>query len=120
MADLPVERITPDLPPFTNVGVDLFGPIEVKRGWSKVKHYGVVFTCMASRAVHLEMAYSLDTDSCINALRRFVCHRGPVSRMRSDNGTNFIGAERELREALIALNNEKIQRALLQKSSLEF
>lgn len=61
---------------------------------------------MASRAVHLEMAYSLDTDSCINAIRRFVSH------MRSDNGTNFIGAERE---SLIALNNEKIQRALLQK-----
>ncbi len=115
MADLPVERITPDLPPFTNTGVDFFGPIEVKRGRSKVKRYGVIFTCMASRAVHLEMAYSLDTDSCINALRRFVCRRGQVSHMRSDNGTNFTGAERELREALIELNNEKIQRALLQK-----
>ncbi len=115
MADLPVEGITPDLPPFTNTGVDFFGPIEVKRGRSKVKRYGVIFTCMASRAVHLEMAYSLDTDSCINALRRFVCRRGQVSHIRSDNGTNFIGAERELREALIELNNEKIQRALLQK-----
>lgn len=115
MADLPVERITPDLPPFTNVGVDFFGPIEVKRGRGTVKRYGVLFTCMASRAVHLEMAYSLDTDSCINALRRFICRRGQVSSMRSDNGTNFISAERELKEALSALNKEKIQRALLQK-----
>lgn len=61
MADLPVERITPDLPPFTNEGGDFFGPIEVKRGPSKVKRYGVIFTCMVSRAVHLEMAYSIWT-----------------------------------------------------------
>lgn len=70
---------------------------------------------MACRAVHLEVAYSLDTDSCINALRRFVCRRGQVSHLRSDNGTNFIGAERELREALAALNHSKIQRAFLQE-----
>ena len=115
MADLPVERIIPDLPPFTNVGVDYFGPIEVKRGRSLEKRYGVIFTCMACRAVHLEVAYSLDTDSCINALRRFICRRGQVSHLRSDNGTNFIGAERELREALAALNHSKIQNAFLQE-----
>lgn len=83
MADLPIERITPDLPPFSNVGVDYFGPVEVRRGRSLVKRYGVIFTCTACRAVHLEVAYSLDTDSCINALRRFVCRRGQVTHMRS-------------------------------------
>lgn len=115
MADLPLERILPDKPPFTNVGVDYFGPIEIKRGRSLVKRYGVIFTCMASRAVHLEIAYSLDTDSCIHALRRFICRRGQVLSLRSDNGTNFIGAERELREALNALNQDKIQTAMLHK-----
>ena len=80
-----------------------------------VKRYGVIFTCMASRAVHLEIANFLDMDSCINAIRRFVCRRGQVSSLRSDNGTNFVGAERELREVLAAIDHSKIQGALLQR-----
>lgn len=114
MADMPKERIIPDLPPSTKVGVDYFGPIEVRRGRATVKRYGVIFICMASRAVHLEAANSLDTDSCVNAIRRFVCRRGQVSSMRSDNGTNFVGAEQELREALAAIDHRKLQGALLQ------
>ncbi|KAM7393992.1 hypothetical protein PAMP_020821 [Pampus punctatissimus] len=113
MADLPLERIIPDLPPFTNVGLDYFGPIAVKRGRSAVKRYGVLFTCMSSRAVHLEIAYTLDTDSCIHALRRFICRRGQVKHIRSDNGTNLVGAHAELKKALISLNERKIQEALL-------
>lgn len=69
---------------------------------------------MASRAVQLEMAYSLDTSSCINALCRFISRRGQISHIRSDNRTNFVGAERELREALSALNHQKILNSLLQ------
>ena len=114
MADLPKERLLPDLPPFTNVGVDYFGPIEVKRGRSICKRYGVIFTCLSSRAVHLEVAQSLDTDTCINAIRRFVSRRGQVAQIRSDNGTNFVGAERELREALAALNQDRMKGVLLQ------
>lgn len=115
MADLPVERILPDLTPFTNVGMDYLNPIQVKRGHSLVKRHGVIFTCMASRSVHLEVAYSLDTDSCINAIWRFVCRRGQISNLRSDNGTNLTGTERELREVLRQLNQNKIQSALAQK-----
>lgn len=113
MADLPPERLIPNLPPFTNTEVDYFGPIEVKKGCNMVKHYGVIFTCMASRAIHLEVTYSLDTNSCINAVRRFMCRQGQVVHIRSDNGTNFVGAERELREALACLDHSKIQKALL-------
>ena len=115
MADLPQERLEPDLPPFSNVGVDYFGPIETKRGRTILKRYGVIFTCMTSRAVHIEVANSLDTDSCLNALRRFICRRGQVKHIRSDNGTNFVGTQRELKEALAKLNQQRIQGALLQK-----
>lgn len=113
MADLPMERILPDLPRFTNVGLDYFGPFEVKRGRGTIKRYGVLFTCMSSRAIHLEVAYTLDTDSCIHALRRFICRRGQVKHIRSDNGTNLVGAQAELKRALMSLNQRRIQDALL-------
>lgn len=69
---------------------------------------------MVSRAVHLEVANSLETDACINAIRRFISRRGQVVHIRSDNGTNFTGAERELRDALSKLNHQRIQGAVIQ------
>lgn len=114
VADLPVDHVTSDLPPFTNVGLDYFGPIPVKKGRSMVKRYGVIFTCLVGRAVHLEIASSLDTDSCINALRRFICHRGPMAEIRSDNGTNFVSANQELKAVLKDLDHNKIHKTLLQ------
>lgn len=89
MADLPEERVMPDKALFTNVGVDYFGPLEVKRGRSLLKRYGVLSIRLTSHAVHLEVAHTLDTDSCINGVRRFICRRGPVSHLRSGNGKNF-------------------------------
>lgn len=114
MADLPEIRIQPDLPPFTNTGVDFFGPLEVRKGRGICKRYGVILTCLASRAVHLEVAASLETDACINALRRFISRRGQVTHLVSDNGTNFVGANRELKEALVALNHQQIEGVLSQ------
>ncbi|KAK7899043.1 hypothetical protein WMY93_019896 [Mugilogobius chulae] len=115
MSDLPLSRITPDEPPFS-VGLDCFGPFEVKRGRAVVKRYGLIFTCLAIRAIHLEVLSSLDTDSFINGLRRFIARRGQVLEIRSDNGTNFVGAERELKEALEKLNHTLINGMLLQKN----
>ena len=116
MADLPADRITPDKPPFTSVGIDCFGPLQVRRGRSLVKRYGVIFTCMTIRAVHLEVAHSLDTDSFLMALRRFIARRGQVKIIRSDNATNFTSGERELRESINAWNQSKIHDTLLQKN----
>ncbi|XP_062602363.1 uncharacterized protein LOC134264072 [Saccostrea cucullata] len=114
MADLPSERLKADDPPFTRVGMDYFGPFELKRGRSIVKRYGVIFTCLSSRAVHLEVAFSLDTDSCIDAIRRLIARRGKPTYILSDNGTNLVGAERELRTALNSWNTNRISSQLLQ------
>ncbi|XP_067055972.1 uncharacterized protein [Acropora muricata] len=76
MAKLPEDRVTPHEHPFSHVGVDYFGPIEVKQGRSRVKRWGCLFTCLTVRAIHVEVAHSLSTDSMINALRRFINLRG--------------------------------------------
>ena len=115
MADLPRPRVTPDQPPFTCVGIDYFGPFFVRQKRSMVKRYGAIFTCLAVRAVHLEISYTLDTDSFILALRRFIARRGQVKEIRSDNGTNFTGAERELRVMIEGWNQATIHEELLQK-----
>lgn len=115
MASLPEDRLIPDHPPFTNVGMDYFGPFEVKRGRVTVKRYGVLFICLTTRAVHIEVADSLDTSSCINALRRFISRRGQVDIIRSDNGTNLVGADRELKAALKNLDQPVIEKKMQQK-----
>ena len=64
---------------------------------------------LATRAVHLELAYSLDTDAFLNAFYRMVSRRGLPQDMLSDNGTNFIGGERELHELVLQMDKDKIQ-----------
>ena len=113
MAPLPAARVTPGIYPFESVGLDYFGPLYVKQGRSRVKRYGCLFTCLKCRAVHIEIAHSLTTDSFIMALRRFISRRGPPKQIYSDNGSNFVGAEVELREPISALSQNSIRRYLL-------
>jgi hypothetical protein len=68
---------------------------------------------MASRAIHIEVAHSIETDSFIQALRRFTCRRGAIGELRSDRGTNFIGAENELKKAVEEMDDDKIKAELL-------
>lgn len=110
MAPLPNSRLKLPLRAFERVGVDYGGPYLTKqgRGKTRAKRYLCLFTCLATRAVHLEMAYSLDTDSFINAFTRMTSRRGMLTYVISDNGTNFVGAERELRELVDALDQDRI------------
>ena len=115
MADLPSDRLTPDNPPFTHVAIDFFGPLYVKRGRSILKHYGCLFTCLTMRATHIEVTESLDTDSFINTLRRFISRTGCPRIIRSDNGTNLSAGEKEIRDAINTWNHQKIEKYLQQK-----
>ncbi|CAC5381869.1 unnamed protein product [Mytilus coruscus] len=89
------------------------GRIKLKEGRKELKRYGVLFTCLSSRAVHIETADLLDTSSYINALRSFIFVRGPVRHLRSDQGSNFIGGKRELRKAFSEIDTERTRQYLL-------
>lgn len=103
MADLPAARLRLNKPAFWSTGVDCFGPYMVKIGRRREKRWGIVFKCLTSRCVHLDLMPSMDTDSFLLALRRFIPRRGKPYEILSDRGTNFRGGEKELREAFEAL-----------------
>lgn len=99
MGNLPRDRVV-NFRPFAALGVDFAGPIWTRQGNRKsvaVKAYVAVFVCLSTKAVHLELVSSLHTDSFIAAFRRMVARRGLPARIFSDNGTTFIGADREIR-----------------------
>ena len=111
MADLPKGRFE-EAPPFTYCAVDMFGSITVRVKRSDMKRCRAMFTCLASRAAHIEVTHSLDTDSFIQALRRLIARRGNVRQIRSDNGSNFVGAEQELLKAFSEMDHNKIENFL--------
>ena len=77
--------------------------------------YGCLFTCLVTRAVHLEVTFSLSTDSFIMCLRRFIARRGKPTVIYSDNGTNFVAANRELRKCIHDWNQDMIGGVLSQE-----
>ena len=114
MADLPEERLDVSTA-FKNVGVDYVGFFILKNGRRKEKRWCCLFTCLTMRAVHIESVPKLDTDSCLNAILRFIARRGKPNTIISNNGTNFVGAEREFAEYVAACNNEGIEEHLIQR-----
>ena len=113
MGELPFERIAYMETPLIRNGVDYFGPLLIKRGkrtrsnCGTAKRYGALFTCLTTRAVHVELAGDLSTDSFILALRRFISRRGHPKTIISDNGSNFVGAEREISRMFESLRPRK-------------
>lgn len=101
MAPLPLDRVEVSRP-FAKTGVDFAGPIATRayrlRKAPLLKSYLAIFICMVTKAVHLEVVSDLTTEAFIASLRRFIGRRGNPSTIYSDNGTNFVGANNQLRE----------------------
>ena len=91
------------------------GLLLVKYRRGTMKGYGCVFTCMSTRAVHIEVSSDLSTDSFVQAVCRFVSCRGPPKEIYSDNGTNFRGVEVEVKEALSRWNQDRVRERLHQQ-----
>ena len=115
MADLPNARLQMLQPVFFHTGCNCFGPFLVKQGRSLVKWWGCIFTCMTVRALHLEVLHSLSTDSFMSALRRFINRRGNIGHMYSNNGSNFVRADRAVKEGIKKWNQSQITEFLFQK-----
>lgn len=109
MADLPPARLSVGFRPFSFVGVNFFGPMKVLIGRQIEKRWGVIFTCLLSiRAIHIEIASSLDTNVCILCINNFVAERSQVIEFHSDCGTNFIGANNELQRELQKIDKDQL------------
>ncbi|XP_072934990.1 uncharacterized protein [Epargyreus clarus] len=102
MGDLPHARTTPARP-FLHSGIDFAGPLYVLmskgRGAKQSKAYIAIFVCMATKAIHLELVGDLTSQSFVGAFRRFVARRGRCTHLYSDQGRNFVGANKDLAEA---------------------
>ncbi|XP_055629207.1 uncharacterized protein LOC129770406 [Toxorhynchites rutilus septentrionalis] len=118
MGQLPAQRIVAARP-FSTTGIDYFGPVYIKQGYKKslIKAYVSVFVCFCTKAVHLELVSGLSTAKFLQALRRFTARRGKPAEIFSDNGTNFVGARKELAELISNLSNRKYHEAIQQECS---
>jgi hypothetical protein len=105
MGNLPSHRVKASWP-FTNCGVDFGGPIFLKIGGIRskktTKAYICLFVCFSTKAIHLELVSDLTAANFLNGLKRFIARRGMVANIYSDNATNFVGAQRDLRDVFLA------------------
>lgn len=120
MADLPSARLRLFKPAFYSTGMDCFGPFEIKVGRRREKRWGIIFKCLTTRAVHLDLLTAIDTDAFLMSLRRFIARRGTPAELFSDQGTNFKGGERELRETFVEMSKELQHLLAPQKISFRF
>ena len=93
--------------PVSNINTSLTTIQGQGKRW--LKRWLCLFTCLSVRAVHLEMAWELDTDTFLNAFTRFTSRKGVLKEVASDCGTNFVGTVNELKELCSQLDKEKIQ-----------
>ena len=115
MADLLADRVTPGGPALASVDINCFGLIAFNRGRSLETKYECLFACLSSRAVHIEVAESLDTDSFLNCQQRSIARRGFPDLIRSHTGRKIVGAKRELSQGLQEWNQERIEGDLSEK-----
>ena len=115
LGQLPIERLTPG-PVFDKTGLDYAGPLHIKYGHVRkptvVKAYVCVFVSLTVKAVHLELVTDLTSEAFLACLRRFIARRGYPSLLWSDHGSNFIGANREIKEVIDFLKEQTTQKTI--------
>ncbi|XP_017494215.1 PREDICTED: uncharacterized protein LOC108382340 [Rhagoletis zephyria] len=80
--------------PFTNVGMDLFGPLKIAMK-TPGKRYGVIFTCATTRSVHLEFVNNMTAQEVFTALLTFIARRGIPHLLYTDNGRQLLAIKKQ-------------------------
>ncbi|XP_029166200.1 uncharacterized protein LOC114937005 [Nylanderia fulva] len=123
MGDLPSPRVNPSSP-FTHTGVDYAAPFFltpfVSRGQKTRKHYIALFICLATKGIHIELVEDYSAAGFLAAFRRFASRRGLPQKLYSDNGTNFHGADRELKSTFDAVSSDPSLRDVLANDRVEW
>ncbi|XP_071564062.1 uncharacterized protein [Temnothorax nylanderi] len=122
MGNLPLSRTEPARP-FLRCGVDYGGPILIKegpgRGKRTIKSYIALFVCFVTKALHIELVYDCTAETFLHALKRFISRRGKPSDIYSDNGTNFVGANKELKELRNLLRLQQFENKVVSELSVD-
>ncbi|XP_015604454.1 uncharacterized protein LOC107272139 [Cephus cinctus] len=122
MGNLPIHRVIPSKP-FSSTGVDFCGPLYVRdgkrRNSKRIKVYVAVFVCMATKAVHLEVVSDMTTETFLNAFKCFIGRQGKPADVFSDNGTNFVGANRELEELRVLFAQEEHRSKIIDNNAMD-
>ena len=111
MGKLPEDRLKP-APPWSSTAIDLFGPFKIRDEVKKRtigKAFGVLFNCLATRAVHVDLSPDYSAEKFLMVLRRFVSLKGYPRKIRSDNGTQLTAANEELQTVTRAWNWEELK-----------
>ena len=111
MGKLPIERLKP-APAWDSTAIDIFGSFKVKDEVKKRttgKAYGLIFKCLATRAVHVDMSPHYSTEKCLMALWRFVSIRRYPSKLYADNGSQLVAANEELKKVVKDLESKSRQ-----------
>ena len=114
MGELPPDRTKANQPVFTNVGLDFAGPYTIRygRGKSRTQAYICIFICMATKAVHIEITPDMKTPAFIRCLQRFISRRNCPASLHCDNGSNFVGARRDLEAFYTTLAEEDVDETI--------
>ena len=116
MGNLPQERVS-QTKPFLNSGVDYCGPFFIRNKFQRksapYKVYVASFVCFSTKSMHLEMVSDLTSQSFIACLKRFLSRRGKVANIWSDNATNFVGADQEIKQLFQKFLSQSEQTAII-------
>ena len=111
---------TTESSPFTNTGVDYFGPLYVKNGGNRKKVWICLFTCIAIRAVHLEVVEDMTAEHFLEAFWRFIARRGKPNKIISDNAVTFKAAKNAINIAWNDFTRDRVVHSYLSKNRIEW